>query len=166
MKVPLTYIAGPFKTRLRKGGFLDFWRGSEEKPEISLRITEAEQKNLLLIFIPYKESFKIMKVSTPPNRIRGGDRLIVNTTKSRMAITLGKAEPLLIEPGKSKLLKGPRGKRAVSIPVLIHLKEKGKKAKLVSTENWLCHPLFRKFLFAYTSPRTHRLTFHGVRERL
>jgi hypothetical protein len=165
VKVPLTHIAGPFKTRLREGGFLDFWRGSEEKPEISLRITEAEQKDLLLFFIPFKESFKIMKVSTSPNRISGGDRLLVNATKSQMAIKLGNAKPLLIEPGKSKLLKGPGGKDAVSIPVLISLKE-GKEWKLVSTEQWLCDPRFRKFLFAYISPRTRHLAFHGVRERV
>lgn len=165
VKVPLTYIAGPFKTRLREGGFLDFWRAGEEKPEISLRITEVEQKDLLLFFIPFKESFKIMKVSTSPKRIGGGDRLLFNATKSQMAIKLGNAKPLLIEPGKSKLLKGPGGKDAVSIPVLISLKE-GKEWKLVSTEQWLCDPRFRKFLFAYISSRTRHLAFHGVSERL
>ncbi len=43
VEVPLTYIGGPYKAHLREGGFLDFWRGEGEKPEISLTITEAER---------------------------------------------------------------------------------------------------------------------------
>jgi hypothetical protein len=165
VKVPLTYIAGPFKTRLREGGFLDFWRAGEEKPELSLTITEAERKDLLLFFIPMKESFKVMKVRTPLTSIRGGDRYLVNATKSQLAIKLGDQKPVLIDPGKAGLLRGPGGADVVSLPVLISMKE-DEKWKLVSTENWHCDPRFRKYLFAYISPRTRHLAFHGVEERL
>jgi len=165
VEVPLTYIGGPYKAHLREGGLLDFWRGDGEKPEISLPITEAERKDLLLFFIPVKESFKVMKVRTPLTSIRGGDRYLVNATATQLAIKLGNATPVFIDPGKAALLRGPGGSDVVSVPVLISLKE-GEEWKLASTENWFCDPRFRKYLFAYTSPRSRHLAFHGVSERL
>jgi hypothetical protein len=165
VEVPLTYIGGPHKAPLRDGRFLDFWRGDAERPEISLAITEAERKDLLLFFIPAKEGFRVMKLRTPPASIRGGDRYLVNATDTRLAIKLGNAKPVFIDPGKADLLRGPRGDEVVSLPVLISLRE-GDEWKLASTENWYCDPRFRKFLFAYISPRTRHLAFHGVSEQL
>jgi hypothetical protein len=164
VEVPLTFIAGPFKAPLRDGGFLDFWRGDSEKPEISLTITEAERKDLLLFFIPVKESFKVMKVRTPLTSIRGGDRYMVNATHSQIALKAGAARQMLIEPGKAGLVRAPSG-NAASMPVLISIRE-GEEWTLASTETWYCDRRFRKYLFAYMSPRTRQLSFHAVSERL
>jgi len=165
VEVPLTFIAGPFKAPLRDERFLDFWRGGGAEPEISLPIAEAERKDLLLFFIPQGEGFKVLKVVTPLAKIRGGDRYVVNATATQLAVKLGEARPLLIEPGKAGLVRGPGGDDVVSLPVLISQK-KGEGWKLASTENWYCDPRIRKFLFAYISPRTRQLVFHGVSERL
>lgn len=163
--VPLTYIAGPHKAGLRDGRFLDFWRGEGKKPELSVELLEAERKNLLLFFIPLEDSFKVLKVNTPLNRIGGGDRYMINATTYPLAIKLGEGKPISIAPGKAGLVKAPPGQDPVSLPVLISLKKEG-EWELASTEQWLCDPRFRKFLFAYTSPRTKHLAFHGVSERL
>jgi hypothetical protein len=165
VEIPLTYIGGPYKVALREGEFLDFRQGEAKQPEISLQIAENERKDLLLLFIPVEQSYKVIKVNTPISRIRGGDRFIINTTQSRMAIKLGSDVPIFIPPGKSEVLRGPGGDDTVSVPVLISLEEDGKWT-LASTENWHVDPRFRKYLFAYTSPRNRHLAFHGLTERV
>ena len=162
-EVPLTYIAGPFKTTLRKGGFLDLWRGEGKQPEISVRIKPSEQKDLLLVFVPREDGFAILKIPTPRDRLKGGDRLIVNATRTELAIRLGNTAAIHILPSKSEILKKPPGKKIVSLPVLVSYKS-GNKWKLASSENWPFNPRFRKILFAYMDPKSRQLTFHAVRE--
>jgi hypothetical protein len=143
-EVPLTYIAGPFKTTLRKGGFLDLWRGEGKQPEISVRIKPSEHKDLLLVFVPREDGFAILKIPTPRDR-------------------LGNRTAIRIPPSKSEILKKPPGKKIVSLPVLVSCKS-GNKWKLASSENWPFNPRFRKILFAYMDPKSRQLTFHAVRE--
>jgi hypothetical protein len=164
-KVPITCIAGPFKANLRDGVFLDLWRGDAKAPEISLRIKPNERAHLLLAFIPHKSGFRILKINTPPDNLKGGDRLIINATKDELAFQLGDMKSIRVSTGKSEILKGPPGKKIVSLPALIHRKT-GKLWKLASTEQWPCDPRFRKLIFAYICPRHHHLSFHAVSERL
>gem|GEM_PF-1563154 len=164
-EIPITYIAGPFKATLRDDTFLDLWRGNTEKPEISLRIEPDERAHLLLAFIPHGESFRILKINTPPDKIRGGDRLVINASPDELAFKLGDMEPIRVPPGKSGILSGPPGEEIVSLPALIHRKTGG-QWKLASTEQWPCDPRFRKLLFAYLHPVTKHLAFHAVSERL
>ncbi len=164
VEVPLTHIGGPHKATLRDGRFLDFRRGNAELPEISLPIAENERKDLLLLFIAVEKGYRVLKVNTPLSLIRGGDRFIINATSHRLAIKSGEAKPVLIDPGKSGLLGAPRGDGMVSVPVLISLEEDS-RWKLASTENWHIDTRFRRYLFAYISPRTRQLAFHAVSER-
>jgi hypothetical protein len=165
MAIPLTHIGGPYTASLRDGRFLDFWRGQDARPEISLAIAENERKDLLLVFIPADTGFRILKVRTPLNGIRGTDRYLVNATETQLAVKIGGDKPVLIESGQSGLLPGPRGSEVVSLPVLISRRQ-GDAWKLASTENWHFDPRFRSFLFAYISPRNRHLAFHVVTERL
>ena len=165
VEVPLTFIAGPFESPLRDGNMLDLFQGAAEKPAISLEIKPREREHLLLVFFQQDESYRVLKVHAPPDRIKGGDRFIINATQNEMAIKLGNAEPLMIPASKSAVLAGPPGKEIVSLPVLVSLKEED-KWKLASTEQWPCDPRFRKFLVAYMSPRTKQLVFHSVTERM
>lgn len=163
-EIPITYIAGPFKTTLRDGVFLDLWRGAAEIPEISLRIEPCEHEHLLLAFIPHESGFRVLKINTPPGNIKGGDRFIINASPEDLAVRLGDMKPIQIPSGKSGILHGPPGMEVVSLPALIHRKT-GKTWELASTEQWPCDPRFRKFLFAYTLPESRHLTFHAVSER-
>jgi hypothetical protein len=162
-EVPLTFIAGPFKATLRDGVFLDLWRGDGEKPKISVRINPAERKDLLLVFVPRKDRFAILKIRTSRGRIKGGDRLIVNATRTELAIRLGNKKAIHIPSGKSQVIKAPSGSKIVSLPVLVSRKV-GDSWKLASSENWPFDPRFRKILFAYMGPKSRHLTFHAVRE--
>lgn len=165
IEIPLTYIAGPFKAPLRDGRILDFWRGEGEPPELLLTIGENERQNLLLFFIPSQESFRVIKVHTPPGAIRGGDRYMINACQNQIAIKAGGNEPLYLNPGKGNIVRAPRGSDAAAMPVLISIKE-GETWKLATSETWYTDPRFRKYLFAYQCPRTGQLRFHGVSERL
>jgi hypothetical protein len=161
IKVPLTFIEGPFKAPLRDGTTLDLWQGDAKKPVISLEIAPTERQHLLLVFFQQDETFRVLKVHAPPNRIKGGDRFMINATPNEMAIKLGNAEPLMVAASKTGLLAGPPGKEIVSLPVLISLKQED-EWKLASTEQWPCDPRTRKFIVAYMSPRTRQLIFHSV----
>ncbi len=165
VEVPLTFIAGPFKAPLRDGKMLDFWQGAAEKPAISVEIEPTELKHLLLVFFQQKETFRVLKVQSPPTQIKGGDRFIINACPNEMAIKLGNAKPVMIPAGKSGVIAAPAGSEIVSIPVLISLKH-GEEWKLASTEQWPIDPRFRKFLVAYMSPRSRQLIFHSVSERM
>lgn len=165
IEVPLTFIAGPFEAPLRDGNFLDLRQGAAEKPVISLEIAPAEREHLLLVFFQQDDALRVLKVLTPPTRIKGGDRFIINVTPSEMAIKLGNSEALTIPAGKSDVLAGPPGSEIVSLPVLISLKQQD-KWELASTEQWPCDARFRKYLFAYMSPRSRQLVFHSVTERM
>jgi hypothetical protein len=165
VEVPLTFIAGPFEAPLRDGVFLDLWQGASEKPAISLKIEPAEREHLLLVFFEQEKTFRVLKVVTPPNRIKGGDRFIINATPHEMAIKLGKSEPLMIPPGKSGVLAAPPGSGIVSLAVLVSLKQED-EWKLATTEQWPFDARFRKFLVAYLSPRSNHLVFHSVTERM
>jgi hypothetical protein len=165
IEVPLTFIAGPFEAPLRDGTTLDLWQGAAEKPVISLEIKPAEREHLLLVFFHQDETFRVLKVHSPPNRIKGGDRFIINATPNEMAIKLGNSEPLMIPASKSAVLAGPPGSAIVSLPVLVSLKQED-EWKLASTEQWPCDPRFRKYLVAYMSPRTRQMVFHSVTERM
>lgn len=163
--VPLTFIEGPHQVKLRDNRFLDFWGSNAEKPEISVAIEENERKDLLLIFFPTGETFKVIKVLTPVTQLRGTDRYLVNATKDQIAVKIGKGEPVFIDSGKSGVLQGPGGNDVVSLPVLISQKQ-GEEWKPSSTENWHFDPRSRAYLFAYTSERTGHMTFHVITERL
>lgn len=54
------------------------------------------QKDLLLVFIPVKESFEILKIHTPPSAIQGGGHYVINATPTDVAIKFGAAKPVLI----------------------------------------------------------------------
>jgi hypothetical protein len=164
IEIPLTYIGGPHKATLRDGRFLDLRRDSAKLPEISLPIAENEHTDLLLIFIPAAQSFNVIKVLTPLARMRGGDRLIINATNKRLVIKSGEEKPVFIDPTKSGIFNSSSDK-IVSIPVIIGLEEGG-QWKMASTENWQFDPRFRRYLFAYISPRNRQLTFHAVTERM
>lgn len=163
VKIPLTYIAGPFKATLREGGYLDFWQGGGDKPEISIRIGKKERKNLLLVFFSSKEGFSILKVNTAQGRFKGGDRYIVNATNSDIALKLGNMNQLLVKANKTGILHAPKTKN--TLPVQIKQREK-EDWRLVSTENWYFDRRFRKFLFIYHSSKSSAILFHGVSERL
>ncbi|MEX1048055.1 MAG: hypothetical protein WED15_00900 [Akkermansiaceae bacterium] len=163
IEVPLTFIAGPFEASLRDGVFLDLWQGAAEKPAISLKITPAEREHLLLVFFEQDQTFRVLKVVTPPARIKGGDRFIINATPNEMVIKLGSAKPLKIPPNKSGVLAAAPGSGIVSLPVLVSLKQED-AWKLATTEQWPIDPRFRKYLVAYISPRTRQLAFHSVME--
>jgi hypothetical protein len=165
VEVPLTFIAGPFEVPLRNGNMLDLFQGAAEKPAISIEIKPEEREHLLLVFFQQDDSHRVLKVHSPPNRIKGGDRFIVNITPNEMAIKLGNAEPLMIPASKSAVLAGPPGSEIVSLPVLVSLKQQD-KWKLASTEHWPCDARFRKYLFAYMSPRSRQVVFHSVTERM
>ena len=164
-EVPLTSIGGPFEVALRDGTFLDLWRASLDKPEISLEIKPDERQDLLLVFFPKLDSFQVLKIRVPLTRIKGGDRFVINTTPSDVSIKLGDARPLVVKPGSSGILAGPGGAKNVNLPALIH-RRNGEDWELAGSENWDCDPRFRKFLFIFISPRTRQLAFHGVAERL
>ena len=135
IEVPLTHIAGPFKATLRDARFLDFWgMAAAGKPEVSLEITATERDDLLLIFFPDGESYRVMKVNTSAARIKGGDRFIINTTPTEIALKLGTAEPVVIPPAKTGLLAAPPSTKPVSLPVVVNLKLDG-EWKLASTED-------------------------------
>lgn len=163
IEVPLTHIAGPFKSTLREGGFLDFRRGATDKPEISIKVGASEQDHLLLVFFPEGDSFRVMKVNTPPTVLKGGDRFIINTTPTEIGLKLGDAKPIIVPSAKSGVLPGPPGNKIVSLPVVINLKQ-DEKWQLASTEDWPCDPRFRKYLIAYMSPRSRQLVFHSLSE--
>lgn len=165
IEVPLTFIAGPFEAPLRDGVFLDLWQGDAAKPTVSLRIEPQEHKHLLLVFFQQDDDFSVLKVHSPPSRIKGGDRFIINATPNEMAIKLGDGAPLMIAPSKSGLLAGPPGEEIISLPVLVSLKHED-DWKLASTEQWPHDPRFRRFLVAYISPRSRHLVFHSVTERM
>jgi hypothetical protein len=164
-QVPLNYIDGPHTATLREGRFLDFFPGKAEKPEFSLTIAENERTDLLLYFIRNGDSYKVLKILTPPANLRGGDRYVLNGTDSRLGIKLDKQEPLFLDSGKSGIVRGPGGNEIVSLPVLIS-RFQNDEWKLASTENWYIDPRSRGYLFAYISPRTRQLTFHVITERL
>ena len=163
--VPLTCIAGPFEATLRDESFLDFFEGDGKKPVLSVAIDPNQRKDLLLFFVPNDGGYRILPVHAPVSRIKGGDRFVVNATTADVSIQFGKAEPLVIAPGKPGLLAGPRGDTVVAVPVVI--KQKSADGwSLVSTEYWPCDPRFRSFLFLYQSPESNHVLFHGVADRL
>jgi hypothetical protein len=162
-EVPLTSIEGPFKATLRDGVHLDFWIEGKDQPEISIAIAENERKDLLLIFFPDGKTFRVLKVVTSPDQIGGGDRMIINTSPDEIGVKLGTAEPVVIMPGKSGILKTPVAANNGTLPAVVNVKREGKWT-LVSTEDWPSEPSVRKFLFAYVSPRTRHLIFHTVSE--
>jgi hypothetical protein len=162
-EVPLTSIAGPFNANLRDGTHLDFWIEGKDQPEISVAIAANERKDLLLIFFPEGKTFRVLKVVTSPDQIGGGDRMIINTSPDEIGVKLGTAEPVVMMPGKSGILKSPVASNNGTLPAVVNVKREGKWT-LVSTEDWPSEPSVRKFLFAYVSPRTRHLMFHTVSE--
>lgn len=164
-EVPLTHIAGPYEAPLRDGAVLDLWRDGGESPELSVRIDPAEREHLLLVFLPRDDGFQVMKIQMPPNRVRGGDRLIVNAVPDALVFRLGGMEPLLVPAGEVRVLRGPPGDEITSQPVEVH-RRAGEGWELASSEQWPCDPRFRRILFAHICPRSHHLAFHGVIERV
>lgn len=165
VEIPMTTIEGPITTSLRGGKYLDFFEGQSETPLLSVEVPTAMRKDLLLIFLPTKDTFKVLKVHAPRTRIRGGDRYIVNATKYNVGLQLGEMKPLLVKSSSAEILKGPGGSSLKMLPVVIK-EQREDKWVTISEENWSCDPRFRSFLFIYRSPRTERLTFHGVADRL
>jgi hypothetical protein len=161
LKVPLTHIAGPFSATLRDNKYLDFFEPGGTDPVLSTVIASDSRKDLLLVFIPVKESFEILKIRTPPSSIQGGDHYVINATATDVAIKFGTAAPVVISPAKAALLHDPSAGNSPTLPVSIKQKA-GDKWKLVTTENWPHDSRFRTFLFLYTSLRDHHMAFHGI----
>lgn len=165
LKIPLTYIAGPFTATLRDGKFLDFFQGEAEKPAVTAEIPAAMHQDLLIAFVPVKNTFKLLKIHAPKDKIGGGDYYVINAMDCEIAIKYGAAKPVAVKPGKSTILRhGPA--RAATLPVVIQQKDKEGKWKLASSENWPNDHRFRNFLFFYTSSRNNHLAIHGISERL
>jgi hypothetical protein len=156
VKVPLTYIAGPFSATLRDDKYLDFFEPGAKVPVLSTVVPPELQKDLLLVFIPVKETFEILKIHTPPSSIQGGDHYVIK---------FGTAAPVVISPKKATLLHDPAAGKSPTLPVIIQQKD-GDKWKPVTTENWPHDVRFRTFLFLYTSLRDHHMAFHGITERV
>lgn len=165
VEVPLTYIAGPFSATLRDDKYLDFFEPGAKEPILSTVVAPELQKDLLLVFIPVKESFEILKIHTPPSSIPGGDQYVINATDTDVAIKFGKATPVVISPKRATLLHDPSADNSPTLPVIIKQKV-GDEWKMVTTENWPHDLRFRTFLFIYTSLRDHHITFHGITERV
>lgn len=165
VKVPLTYIEGPFKATLRDDKFLDFFEDSAKAPALSTVIPPEMRKDLLLVFIPDKKGFKILRIHAPKSEIKGGDYYVTNATSSEIAIKYGVAKPVVVVPGKSALLRDSPANRSPTLPVIINQKD-GDRWKLVSSENWPRDVRFRNFLFLYISARDHHIAIHGISERL
>ena len=89
VKVPLTYIAGPFSATLRDDQYLDFFKPGVKVPVLSTEVPPELQKDLLLVFIPVRESFEILKIHAPPSAIQGGDHYVINATTTDVAIKFG-----------------------------------------------------------------------------
>ena len=165
VKVPLTYIAGPFSATLRDDKYLDFFEPGAKLPVLSTVVPPELQNDLLLVFIPVKESFEILKIHTPPSSIQGGDHYVINATATDVAIKFGTAKPVLISPKRAAVLHDPAAGKSPTLPVIIRQKD-GDEWKLVTTENWPHDVRFRTFLFLYTSLRDRHMAFHGISERL
>lgn len=165
IEVPLTYIAGPFTATLRDGQFLDFYSGASEKPSLSTQIPLGMRQDLLIAFVPTKESFTLLKIHAPKDKVGGGDYFVVNAMESDVAIKYGSAKPVLVKPGKSTILDNGNSKNSPTLPVAISQKE-GEVWKPASTENWPNDLRFRNFLFLYTSARSGHMEIHGISERL
>ena len=165
VKVPLTYIAGPFSASLRDDKYLDFFEPGAKVPVLSTVVSPEVQKDLLLVFIPVKESFEILKINTPPSSIQGGDNYVINATATDVAIKFGSVKPVLINPKRAAVLHDPSAGNSPTLPVIIQQKD-GDKWKLVTTENWPHDARFRTFLFLYTSSRDNHMAFHGITERV
>jgi hypothetical protein len=165
VKVPLTYIAGPFSATLRDDKYLDFFEPGAKVPVLSTVIAPELRKDLLVVFIPVKETFEILKIHTPQSSIRGGDHYVVNATATDVAIKYGTAKPVRINSKKAAVLHDPSAGQSPTLPVIIQQKD-GDEWKLVTTENWPHDVRFRTFLFLYTSLRDHHMAFHGISERV
>jgi hypothetical protein len=165
VQVPLTYIAGPFSATLRDDKHLDFFQPGAKEPILSTVVPPEFQKDLLLVFIPVKETFEILKIHTPPSAIQGGDHYVINATTTDVAIKLGTIKPVLIHSKKAALLHDPAAGNALTLPAVIQQKD-GDQWKLVTTENWPYDVRFRTFLFLYTSMRDHHMAFHGITQRV
>jgi hypothetical protein len=165
VEVPMTYIAGPFSATLRDDQYLDFFEPGTKEPVLSTVVPPEWQKDLLLVFIPVKKSFDILKIHTPPTAIQGGDHYVINATTTDVAIKLGKIKPVRIHSKKAALLHDPAAGNALTLPVEIRQKD-GDRWKLVTTENWPYDKRFRTFLFLYTSIRDRHMAFHGITQRV
>jgi len=165
VKVPLTYIAGPFTATLRDDKHLDFFKPGGTEPALSTVIPPEVRKDLLLVFVPVKESFEILKIHVPRAGIQGGDHYVINATPHEVAIKFGAAEVVRISPKNAALLHDPAAGNALTLPVEIQRKE-GEEWKPVTTENWPHDKRFRTFLFLYTSARDHHTAFHGITQRV
>lgn len=165
LQVPLTYIAGPFSATLREGKHLDFFEANGKVPVLSTVVPPELQKDLLLVFIPVKDSFEILKIPVPASGIKGGAHYVVNATSSDVAIQFGALKPVLIRSKKAELLHDPAAGASLTLPVSIQQKE-GDEWKPVTTENWPHDPRFRTFLFLYKSARDHHMAFHGITQRV
>jgi hypothetical protein len=161
----MTYIAGPFSATLRDDQYLDFFEPGTKEPVLSTVVPPEWQKDLLLVFIPVKKSFDILKIHTPPTAIQGGDHYVINATTTDVAIKLGKIKPVRIHSKKAALLHDPAAGNALTLPVEIRQKD-GDRWKLVTTENWPYDERFRTFLFLYTSIRDRHMAFHGITQRV
>lgn len=108
-----------------------------------------------------KNGAKEVEVEVPLTYIAGP----FTATESDVAIKLGTAKPILVQPAKSAILSPGAGSSAPTLPVVIKQKD-GDEWKLVSTENWPNDARFRNFLFLYKSLRDHHMAIHCVSERV
>lgn len=165
LRVPLTYIAGPFTATLREDKYLDFFKAGAKEPVLSTVIPPEMRRDLLLVFIPLKDSFEILKIHVPPAGIKGGDHYVINATPTELAVKFGSVNPVHIASRKAAVLHDPAVGEALTLPVVIEQMD-GEEWKPVTTENWPHDTRFRTFLFLYTSERDHHMAFHAITQRV
>ncbi|MCP5536109.1 MAG: hypothetical protein H7A51_07705 [Akkermansiaceae bacterium] len=163
--VPMHNITKPLKATLRDGKFLDFFSPASDKktPSISVSIPPDMRKNLLLIFVPSKDDYRVLKVHAPVDKLSGGSRLIVNATRGDLAIKYGNSNPVILKSSRNATFRG-NGDKAM-VPVLISQKT-DTSWKLVRSERWPSDKRFRSFVFIYEKPDSHRIAVHAVPDRL
>lgn len=162
--VPLHTISDSYKLPLRDDRFLEL-KSIDGGKLLALEIPPSMRKNLLLLFVPESEGYKIIPVHAPASRFGGGDCFMVNACTSDLAIRYGKNKPITLAPASSAILKSTADKKYEMLPVVI-AENKNDKWEIVRSERWPSDPRFRTILFTYKLPRTGNLEIHAIPERI
>ncbi|MFZ9933109.1 MAG: hypothetical protein ACO3G9_07925 [Chthoniobacterales bacterium] len=164
IEVPLHTIDGPYKVKLRDESFLDLQPAAGGKPT-TIEIPPGLRRDLLLLFVPDKDGYRVLLTHAPVTRIGGGDCFVTNATPSELAIQYGSGKPSRVAPARSAVLHSPAGNKYEMLPVVI-AQMRDEKWKTVRSENWPSDPRFRTFLVIYELPPTGKIEIHAVPDRL
>lgn len=170
VEVPINYIAGSYKATLRDHLYLDFFTTDSPIPFISVKIPPGRHKDLLLVFLPGKGekgegTYAVIPIHLPLAKLKGGERFLLNASKTPVAIKYGEAEPVVIAPRGTGRVLGPGGSEVVSLPVTV-LEKRPEGWRPFSTSFWPYDPRERKIMFIYRSERTKHLKLHVVSDRV